>query len=52
MIKYLVFALVGYYVYVQFFWPKISSGTQKAHDSGRTQEPVSDDEYVDYEEIK
>ena len=52
MLKYLVIAVVGYYVYVHFFLPKIQSGKENELNSDHSGNQVSDEDYVDYEEIK
>jgi hypothetical protein len=52
MLKYLVIAVVGYYVYVHFFLPKIQSGRENEGVSSRAGDHLSDEDYVDYEEIK
>lgn len=49
MFKYLLLALIGYYVYISFLGPKLNAA-KKEHQ--HPNELDSEDEYVDYEEIK
>jgi len=49
MFKYLLLALIGYFIYISFLGPKINGAQNEVRNSKDTD---VEDEYVDYEEIK